>query len=238
MEFQRSYFALHLAFARRVAELQGIALDDAMLRYTPWYNHGLRLGKEPDANHPGWLAFLDAVHDGAAPVEHLYEASRTAPPYPDSVPDLCFYGDYWPEHRTAGVHFVNNAPGGIALQRSEVFKRVAELRAIFTTVAREHPEAERVGGGSWLYNVEAYRRLFPPAYVATRRPADRIHYGFMGAWGQFLDRHFAVKPQVRDPFLAGIAAARTMAEVEACFPYRQMIVGGDIEMFYRYYGIT
>ncbi len=238
MIFERSYFALHLVFARRVAAIQDISLDDAMLRYTPWYNHGLHIGKDFDATHPDWLAFLDTVHAGADPVEHLYEASRSAPPYPDSVLGLCFYGDYWPESRTAGVHFNNNAPGGISLQRSEVFRRMAELREIFTNVAREHPEAERVGGGSWLYNLEAYRRLFPPAYVATRRPDDRIHYGFMGAWGQFLDRHFEVKPAMRDPFLAGIAAARTMAEVEACFPYRQMLVQGDIGMFYRYYGIA
>ena len=25
-------------------------------------------------------------------------------------------------------------------------------------------------GGSWLYNIDAYRRLFPPEYLASTKP--------------------------------------------------------------------
>ena len=48
----------------------------------------------------------------------------------------------------------------------------------------------RVVGASWLYNLEAYRRLFPASYVATARVLpDRFRH--MPLWGQFVNRHGA-----------------------------------------------
>jgi hypothetical protein len=57
-----------------------------------------------------------------------------------------------------------------------------ELRALFTDLRRQHPEAETVQGGSWLYNLPAYRALFPPEYVATATPT-RPGFTFLDVWG-------------------------------------------------------
>jgi hypothetical protein len=42
---------------------------------------------------------------------------------------------------------------------------------MFAHIAEHEPQATTVCGASWLYNCEAYRRLFPPSYTA-RRPSS------------------------------------------------------------------
>src|SRR4030095_16601207 len=86
------------------------------------------------------------------------------------------------------LHFRNaetegHAPLGIARRD----RRIAELRALFEHAKRTAHLSVRVVGASWLYNLEAYRRLFPPSYLATARVLpDRFQR--MPLWGQFLDR--------------------------------------------------
>ena len=83
-------------------------------------------------------------------------------------------------------------------------KRAEDQRSPLS--ARRGPAARTVQGGSWLYNLEAYRRLFP---VASRRPVvrpppGRVRLGGTSSWGQFLDYREAVKPDLRAAFLRNI----------------------------------
>ena len=48
-----------------------------------------------------------------------------------------------------------------------------ELARLFAHVAKASPPDATIRGGSWLYHLETYRRLFPPAYVASREPYTR-----------------------------------------------------------------
>ena len=63
--------------------------------------------------------------------------------------------------------------------------RLVELRSMFTNIKRMHPDAKAVSGSSWLYNVEAYRRLFPVEYGLSAH-TDRPHLVARSLWGQFL----------------------------------------------------
>ena len=45
--------------------------------------------------------------------------------------------------------------------------RKSELLEMFRHIQANHPDVETVRGGSWLYNIPAYLRLFPPNYVKT-----------------------------------------------------------------------
>jgi hypothetical protein len=38
---------------------------------------------------------------------------------------------------------------------------------MFAHIRQHVPQATAVRGNSWLYNLEAYRRLYPPAYTAV-----------------------------------------------------------------------
>lgn len=235
MILDRSHFALELPFAERVAAVTGIPLDAALLRYTQFYNVGLGQGWDFDPANPVWGAFLAAVDAGANPVDYVYNQYRLSPH--DSGHAGCFSYEWRAGTRTVRLHFVNNAPDGLALRESEMAKRHTELHDMSAAVAAEHPEAERVCGGSWLYNLEVYRRLFPPEFIAALHEIEREYFA-LGVWGQFLDRHGAVKPALRDTFLACVAAATTMDELDACFPLPTLATECEIAVFYRHYGVA
>jgi hypothetical protein len=69
------------------------------------------------------------------------------------------------------IHFSNRDSAGDCgpLVRAKADRRVEELREMFGYIRTHHQSTRTVRGGSWLYNLEAYRRLFPPEYD-TRRP--------------------------------------------------------------------
>ena len=46
-------------------------------------------------------------------------------------------------------------------------RRMAELLA---HLVRHHPETQVLRGSSWLYNIQAYRRLFPDEYIQNSTP--------------------------------------------------------------------
>ena len=64
------------------------------------------------------------------------------------------------------IHFSNrdSADDVGPLSRAKTPRRLAELKTMFGFIRETWPEAISVQGGSWLYNLEAYRlRLLPAA---------------------------------------------------------------------------
>lgn len=234
------HFALQLAFARRVAVVADISLDDALLRYTTSYTAcGLRPGPDLagiDAAAPEWAAFLNGFHaapDPAAYIHGVYLASLKTRD-PDRV--MCFSCRYIEETRTVRIQFGNNDPAG-SLKAARIANRVSELRDVCAVIASEFPDAERVTGRSWLYNLAAYRRLFPPAFVAQTEAVEG-EYCVVSSWGPFLDRHGTVKAEMAAAFLAQAATATTLDDLLACFPFRVLATSCDITHFYTYYGVA
>lgn len=230
-----SHFALELPFAERVAAVTGVSLDAALLRYTQFYNIGLQLGWDFDPANPVWQRFLAAIEAGANPVDYVYGQYRRL--FHGETHPGCFRYAWEAETRTVRLHFVNNAPDGTALWESERPRRQAELHMLFTGIATVHPEAEQVRGSTWLYNLPAYRRLFPPQYLAALHATEREYFG-LGVWGQFLNRHGEVKPALHDRFLACVAATTMMEKLDACFPLPTLATACDIAHFYRHYGVA
>jgi hypothetical protein len=113
--------------------------------------------------------------------------------------------------------------------------RHRELQDIFQTVAQEHPDAAIVRGTSWLYHLDAYRRLFPPPFVAGLTSAGYPHQ-FAALWAQFIDRHGVVKPKLGAPFLAAIEQARTPSQFDQAFPLDVLAATARIDVFYDHFG--
>jgi len=94
-----------------------------------------------------------------------------------------------------------------------------------------------VHGQSWLYNLPAYCRLFPPAFVSAPIPVPG-EYTVLSSWGPFMDHHGGVKPDLATAFHTAIASAITLDALLACFPYRILSVSCDIAHFYTHYGVA
>ena len=95
-------------------------------------------------------------------------------------------------------------------------QRLADLTALFEHVKRTLRQPLQVVGASWLYNLEAYRRLFPIPYLATAHVIHRFQN--MPLWGQFLDRHGEIKENMTRPFLERLECQSSLDDVGAVLP--------------------
>jgi hypothetical protein len=146
----------------------------------------------------------------------------------------CFSFDYLPDERLVRLHFANNdapEPGPLSPERQPV--RHAELRDMFRVIQAAHPEAEIVISTSWIFHLDAFRRLLPPAFTARLRlrPND---YRSLGLWGQFLDKHGGVKPHLRGSFLERLHAAESWEALEQGFPFSELRARCSVSAFYAF----
>ena len=201
------FFEAQLAFARRVAEITAQPFAAATLRFTALYRI---LGLDPpfDRAQPVWSSFA-ALLDETAPLRTL--ATRAHDFYLarfDQIPQMsenrhwgCFAFDFDATSQRVRLHFAQQDRSGLGPLSSErTPARLAELRAMFDHIHVALPEAQQVRGGSWLYNREAYTRLFPPSFGASAE-VDQPHCQFRGLWGQLLRYNLASNEVLVETFL-------------------------------------
>ena len=234
MTFSRAFFDLQIRFAQKVSVLAKTPLPDALLSHTNLYIR-LGLGRTFDANHPIWKDFLAGFQAAkeTASWTHKFVVSQGLPPQPPG--SGCF--SYARVGDRLRLHFTNIEPPGeapLSAARAEV--RRAELKRLFAHALRAEPAATRLAGVSWLYNLPAYRRLFPASYLATATVApDRFRN--MPLWGQFLDRCGDVRAAPAAEFLTRLAAVSRMSDLASCFPLQPLAVEAPLTDFYRFHGI-
>jgi len=114
--------------------------------------------------------------------------------------------------------------------------RTAELRALFAHVRQHKSDVTRVRGVSWLYNLDAYRRLFPPEYgAAVKLPAFPLHLNGSSTWGQVLDWRQTVKPSVREALLSRLGEMTVEAPWKV-FPLPALVASCHVDRFYEWFG--
>ena len=242
--FPVGFFALQVAFARRMSTLVSAPLAETMMTTTGFYRM-LDMPGDFDAGEPAWRALLERVDERASESEqaraiHLYYMSR----FPGILAHSrekrrwgCFGFDWRPAQSAIRIHFSNQErlePGALSQERRA--ERQAELRAMFAVVRAERPEAEWVIGGSWLYNLEAYRRIYPPSFGASAR-ATEPELQYMALWGQFLRRDRTLNTTRSASFRMRLAALDDPANNAACFPCQVLLTRARIGDFYSYYGV-
>lgn len=236
MAWSHGFTELVLYFAARVATIDGITLNEALLTATPLFPN-FKLGRTFDPSQPVWQEFLAGFHEAPDPVAwtHAFYLTHARQYHPH--PFGCFEYHYDPETHTVGLHFGNlDTSGQRALSRERRSERLRELRALFTDARRRHPEAETVQGGSWLYHLPSYRALFPSEYVASATPVCP-GFTYFDVWGQFLDGTWEVRPEPTQSFRARLEQAQSHADLEASFPFWPLRVQGSIQLHYDFYGV-
>jgi len=226
------YFELQLRFAQRYAAVADVPLAEALGRCT---NLRRRFGLAGPAGEDGWQRFLREVQGCSRNDDLLHIVMVThdrAPPRSPS-PFGCFTYDPPDAHGTLRLHFMpeDRHRYSSPLAESALPERRSELRALFMEVRRLHPDARQVRGLSWLYHLQAYRKLFPPAYAASVGPPHRpLHMTGSSTWGQVLDYRQRLKPGIADRVLSGIDLATVNCPWRA-FPLQPLSALGSIEEF-------
>jgi hypothetical protein len=246
MPYPQAFLEIKLTFARKMATLTGQPVRETVLWSTALYRMlGLDWSVGPE--HPALGRVLAALERGEGregASEVAYRVYRK--PYDEGlIPDYevprwgCFAYEYAPEGRAIHLHFANlDASGYGPLSHQRRAAREAELWSLFSHLRRAHPEAERVQGSSWLYNREAYQRLFPPAYAESAQPAAYPNLITRGLWEQFLRYGGTVNERLAAHFLQRVADLRDAGEHAGCFPYVVLLAEAPIACFYEHYGVA
>ena len=122
------------------------------------------------------------------------------------------------------------------MSRDRLSTRLAELKSMFAHI-RQHVNAPTdVIGASWLYNLEAYRSLFPPKYLATAQVGGN-DFPYLPLWGQFIDHGGHIKEDWATRFLECLDKQHSLQGIEKCFPFQVLHLESSIEEFYAFYGV-
>lgn len=238
--YSKPFFELQLIFARKIADVAQQPLDQALLRFTALYRI-LGLDWSLNPTHPVWQAYTQGLQQAAEKGDftHQFYLQRypALPKFTDEEHWGCFTYEYHPAKRAIHFHFSNQDTsiyGPLSHHRIDV--RISELRAMFQQVQQRHPDATLVQGGSWLYNWEAYRRLFPPAFGQSAQQEKMFTLTGRNVWGQFLRRHGSVHQETLSLFLGRVNQLKRIEDYPQCFPYPNVRTEAPIQLFYEFYG--
>lgn len=238
--YARSFFDLQLQFARRVTALSGLPPARVLLEYTNLYVR-FGLGRAFDPAHPIWREYLAGLQHTSDEREWTYRFYSTRSEALAAPPVVATFGCFscaLTGRDRLRLHFRNaETDGRSPLGNDRVDRRLAELTALFEHVSRTPGGPLRVVGASWLYNLQAYRRLFPPSYLATARVIGH-RYQHMPLWGQFLDRHGQTRERGTREFLARLERQSSLETLDECFPLQVLAVEAPVPAFYDFYGIS
>ena len=115
-------------------------------------------------------------------------------------------------------------------------KRLSELKDMFAYIKNEVDNPISVIGASWLYNLEAYRRLFPSTFLATAQVGGN-NFPFLPLWGQFIDHLGHVKENLVEQFFQCLEKQDCIDEIEKCFPFQVLHLESSIQEFYQFFRI-
>jgi hypothetical protein len=237
--YARPFFDLQLEFAGAVAALGGLPVERALLEYTNLYIR-FGLGRAFDPTHPGWQEYVAGLRDASDPGAwtHAFYLKRspgvTAPGLVATFG--CFAYAHLGDDRLR-LHFHNAEPDDHApLAPDRCEHRRADLAALFGHVKRTERRPLTVIGASWLYHLDAYRRLFPPAYLAT---AQVLHGRFqhMPLWGQFVDRHGMLREDGARQFRERLQRQTSLEGLDRCFPLSVLRLEAPVGEFCDFYGV-
>lgn len=243
-EVFRDYYALQLRFAEAITAGGGPSLGEATRRFTNLHRR-LALGNVTEAPPgPGWRRFaerLEALPNTRSRLDWTMAELAAAPDEPGHATQVQFgcFSYEPPKDGLVRIHFNNrdSADGVSPLAQAKFEVRRSELARMFTHLKRLYPEAQTIAGASWLYHTQAYRRLFPADYVASRTTAGKVNLSGTSSWGQFLTHAGAVKADLREAFLANFRDLDP-DQPWLIFPLRPLLVNAPVESFYSELGVA
>lgn len=238
MIYPKPFFDLQIEFADRMATLTRLPFEQAVLDYTNVYiRFGFGRGFEPTDS--GWRAYAEGLSrapDRSAWTYSFYASRPRSVEPPGLVATFGCFGYARLDDRRIRLHFHGEGDTEAPLSVGRCDQRRSDLAALFAHVKQDGSDDVRVIGASWLYNVPAYRRLFPKSYLATAHPI-RGRFRHMPLWGQFLNRHGEVRTEAAREFRARVGRLTNASEADDCFPSPLLSLEAPAREFYAFCGV-
>jgi hypothetical protein len=240
MGFDRAFFDLQVHFAQHAARIAGVPLDRALFECTNLYVR-FGAGRAFDIQHPLWVAYVRGLREHDDVAGWTWHYLQQCPVHLAAPPVLASEGCFSLAQEADGavrLHFNPQAnppahTGDSPLCDAAIALRRAELRRLFEQLRERAPEADPlVRGTSWLYNLRAYRQLFPASYLATSQPVARLRA--LSLWGQFLDRHGCIRVAQAADFTQRLARHVEYATLCNCFALQALAVNARASVFWAH----
>lgn len=238
MPYSPAFFELQLRFGQALATRFGLPLGEVLLEYTTL---PLSLGQGDE-----WRAYIAGLAEAEDPVAWTYAfylprsggGPTPADTYFHGYPLFgCFYYAVRDEHIIRPHLIKRDPPEDGLLSRENLIQRRQEMGRMFGHIRESVPLADEVLGNSWLYNIEAYRRLFPPTYTHNMAVSEEGEFRYLARWGQFFDRHWQIREPLAHELLDRVASLGSLEDLRDCFPYQILQPRCSIQEFYAFYEI-
>lgn len=239
MAYSKAFFDLQIAFAQKVAELSQLPFSQTLLDYTNLYVR-FGLGREFHREHPVWQTYLAGLERTGDPQYWTYQFYLTRSEALTAPPVIATFGCFscaLSSNNQIRLHFRNTETGGHSpLSLERIKQRREDLTRLFKHVEQSVNENANVVGVSWLYNLEAYRRLFPSSYTMSARVIEP-RFQSMPLWGQFLNYHGEIKENLTRPFLECLEQQSRVDHLQECFVFQVLKAEASVTQFYKFYNL-
>ncbi|GAA1603201.1 hypothetical protein GCM10009804_69540 [Kribbella hippodromi] len=217
--FERAFFDLQAYWVDRVVELAHI---DRLTAWHDWTSMSALVDSD------GWRAIDAAVHHGD-PAKAAHQSWLDLRASLGTSSHGCFWYEVEDDGHQIRLHFANReGPGALSSTRHAA--RRAELASALNEARRVAPQADRLRGGSWLYNLPGYRAMFPPTFLAGAIEADtRREVGELALWGQFVRGDGELYQPRTGEFVQACENATKVGDLITAFPLRKLNVVGSLD---------
>ena len=247
-----AHFSLQYGYAKRAAQILNIPIQQALLEFTQFWVRihdpvalkANNMAWNFDATTLPWQELCERIHvkEPADKVAYELYLKNNDNSESDKKYFGCFRYDFIKltgvENGPVKIHFQNrDATGYGPLKKERQRARVEELKLMFKWIRKNHPEAEIVQGGSWLYNLDSYCRLFPKTFTTGMKVEEIPFPRSSGIWGQFLRSDLQVNERKRSDFLSKVDNATTAHHLLQCFEFKILFPSAAIENFYDHFEV-
>ena len=253
--YPKRLYETEFAFAKLMAGRQGISVFEAVEKYAPLVNKAIRTEDKDKTLLPGITEenLLEAGYEEVLERRKSYSKEGLTYQHKEENRFGCFYYRYQKDQQAIALHFFNAeaeeefingkdmSKGPLSKEKFE--RRRHELKDMFTDIKERYPDVKYVVGRSNLYNVEAYRRLYPDTYEVGDIDYDpELWAGNTDIWGQFLGGNdkepgqYGFKDELAQEFLKK-AESVPLDRLADALPNPPRTARGDIQDFYDLYGI-
>lgn len=239
-QYPKELFHMLIEYAKKRSQILDIDILECIKTSTPIYfvigNYSWDFN--PESKY--WKELVRRYREGEDLVDVTYELHLTNYQSPDGKKKWfgCFGYKYVEDENGVGtikIHFLNDGKskeGPLALSQKP--KRLKELKEIFLEIKEKHPNARYVQGGSWLYNLDSYKRLFPKEYLENMKSRKEPKTSILVVWGQFLNSEWEIKEKEYKEFLKKLSKAKDLEDLNNLFEMKVLYPKCDIKYFYEY----